>query len=181
MVSPLSWIEQTRKLVPPRSTARYKPFSLLVLNYRSMPTSLLTFSVPLGTPVTYVGIWLMAPPSLARPSSVKGSDCARIPETTFVRTHLSHELSHGLPDIIVRQLELCGHPLCFCCKSHCVRFRDRRFCRERRRGLASRPFNDVRRRGESDGRVRRRASRVRGRIICKVKLNDLRTRCQPCA
>lgn len=42
---PCNWTEQTRKLVPPRSTAMYRPFS-----------------VPLGTAVTKVGIWDMVEP-----------------------------------------------------------------------------------------------------------------------
>lgn len=31
---------------------------------------MLTFSVPFGTPVTYVGIWAMLVPSFSRPASV---------------------------------------------------------------------------------------------------------------
>lgn len=35
-----------------------------------LSVSMPTFSVPLGTPVTYVGIWLIDVPSFSRPSSV---------------------------------------------------------------------------------------------------------------
>ena len=72
----------------------------------------LTFSVPLGTPVTYVGIWLMVDAFFASPSSVPLS-ASQVPRVFggLARTHLSHEFIANGPYVIIREIKLRGHAL----------------------------------------------------------------------
>ena len=62
----------------------------------------------------------MLVPSFASPASVVLLDFSNMPGALSTRTHLRHELRHGIPDTIVRQFEFRGHPLCLCLNSHCV-------------------------------------------------------------
>jgi hypothetical protein len=74
-----------------------------------------TFSVPLGTAVTYVGIWLMVVAFFSNPSSVPWSAFPfwRIVCRTQL-THLSYELGANSTDVIVREVKLRGDALGFC-------------------------------------------------------------------
>jgi hypothetical protein len=74
-----------------------------------------TFSVPLGTPVTYVGIWLKLVPSFSRPSSsgyVNKSSQTERGRSSTAHTHLAEEFLDSLVDIVVGVIELLDDHIC---------------------------------------------------------------------
>jgi hypothetical protein len=77
--------------------------------------------VPLGTAVTYVGIWLSSVPSFWRPSSVGSqydTDGVQLWMAGKQRTHLTDELVNGLVDGIGAVVELSGDALGLLGESH---------------------------------------------------------------
>lgn len=68
-----------------------------------------TFSVPLGTPVTYVGIWLMLVPSFSSPSSSSRAASKRVRRRRECKarlTHLSQELVDVAVDVFIGKVKL---------------------------------------------------------------------------
>lgn len=71
-------------------------------------SAVLTFSVPFGTAVTYVGIWLKLVPSFSNPSATRGLAAVSLFATGLIGepTHLAQELLDALIHILVCVLEL---------------------------------------------------------------------------
>jgi hypothetical protein len=80
-----------------------------------------TFSVPFGTAVTYVGIWLSSVPSFCRPSSARRQRLARLVYIP-AHTHLPDELLDGLVDRILLKVKLRSHPLGLVGECHAARW-----------------------------------------------------------
>ncbi len=83
----------------------------------------LAFSVPSGTPVTYVGIWLRGVPFFCRPSSTLWLISCSFPRaslwalTHFAEEFLHHPLHTGIVDV-----KLSGNPLSLFAQRHLVWF-----------------------------------------------------------
>ena len=94
-------ILQTRKLVPPRSTARYTPYTPIISNNRLVGHVL----ADLFCPIRYG-------------SDICGylAQCSPLPFQTFL--HLPYELFDSLVDFLGRIVELRRHPLDLSVKRH---------------------------------------------------------------
>lgn len=98
--------------------------SLNVVNdlLKLISSAIHTFSVPLGTAVTYVGIWLMVEAFFDSPSSViDGKPRPIAPRHGIAHTHLKNKALNTLADLLVRVLELRRHAFRFLEERHCVR------------------------------------------------------------
>jgi hypothetical protein len=101
-----------------------------------------TFSVPFGTAVTYVGIWLSVVPFSARPSSawLQSASTGQEKEVLNGHTDLLQELLDALVDVLVTVIEQRRDALGLRFERHAER-RGRRGCSGERVRFADRICN----------------------------------------
>ena len=117
------------KICSAQVNCKVKTLHRISINTNEISGSQQTFSVPFGTAVTYVGIWLKSPPSSCRPLSVIESEMSTasyfVHSRKLAPTHLFDELLNTSVDIFGWIVKLRSHSSCPIEKRHFVWPRNR--------------------------------------------------------